>query len=54
MFIITIIIIPFFVVLLNCLYLNPRVLLFCPFSSPSHGGRGASEWLCDPCCRLLD
>ena len=29
------IIIPF-VVLLNCLYLYPRVLLFCPFSSPSH------------------
>jgi len=46
-----IIIIPSFVVLLNCLYLNPRVLLFVP--SPPHpvaGGRAASERLCDPSC----
>jgi len=34
--VVTIIIISPFAVLLNCLYLNPRVLLFFPFSSPSH------------------
>jgi len=46
--IITIIsIIIYFVVLLNCLYLNPRVSPFAHFSSPFFWGRrgGASEQL---------
>ena len=34
----------YFVVLLNCLYLNPWVLLFVHFLSPSHcGGKGRGE-----------
>jgi len=40
-FINIIIIVPFFVVLLNCLYLNPRVLLFVHFP-PNPTGRGKS------------
>jgi len=40
-----IIIIPSFFVLLNCLYLNPRVLLFVSFSLHPTGG-GVREWLC--------
>ena len=35
-----------FIVLLNCLYLNPRVLLFHPFSSPSHQGREERVSVC--------
>jgi len=43
-----------FVVLLNCLYLNPQVLPFVHFSCPSLGGGrgGVSEWLSGPSCRL--
>ena len=44
-----------FVVLLNCLYLNPWILLFVDFSSPSCWGEG-EEWasVClVPSCQLL-
>ena len=34
---------PSFVVLLNCLYLNPWSFTLCPFSSSSHR-EGESEW----------
>ena len=36
----------FLSVLLNCLYLNPRVLFFFRFSPPSHWVGGVSERLC--------
>ena len=43
-FIIFIIISIFFLsVLLNCLYLNPQVLLFFQFSPPSHWGGGSEQ-----------
>ena len=43
-----------FVVLQNCLYLNPRGFPFVYFSSPSHWGRrqGVSEWLPGAGCCL--
>jgi len=45
--------IPSFVVLLNCLYLNLRVLLFVhSLPLPTAGGRGLSEQLSGPSCRL--
>ena len=34
-----------FVVVLNCLYLNPQVLPFVHFSSHEGGRGGVSEWL---------
>jgi len=51
--IIVILVIPSIVVLLNCLYLNPQVLLF--VHSPPHRtwGKGQSEWLSGPVCGLL-
>jgi len=41
-----------FVVLLNCLYLNPRVLLFSILPPIPLRGEGASEQLCGPSCQL--
>ena len=42
--------IPSFVVLLSCLYLNPQVLFFVhsPCRLSAGGGAGASEQLSDP------
>jgi len=48
-----IIIIPSFAVLLNCLYLNPQVLLFICFPPHLTGGEGGvRERLCDLSCCL--
>jgi len=43
-----------FVVILNCLYLNPQVSPFVHFSSPSHWGEreGVRGQLSGPSCRL--